>query len=171
MPDVGMAQFQMSRQRRVILACEKWWPVMGSNQLPNYADCSSFVKSVANELGVALTGNANAIYNLIQMPPWSRLGSGDSAAHLAAVAATNGMFVVGAWKNPDPNESGHVAIVVDTNYSSHSLGRRAIAYWGQIGPKGHLAEGRGKRYRVHSESWGTSKLPNVIYAACNISAP
>lgn len=27
MPDVGMADFQISRKRMVILACEKWWPL------------------------------------------------------------------------------------------------------------------------------------------------
>lgn len=165
MPDVGMAEFQLSRQRRVILACEKWWPVMGSNGHPNYADCSSFVKAVASELGVTLVGNANAICDLIRKPPWSPLGSGDHAAQLAATAATNGMFVVGAWKNPDPNENGHLAVIVDTNYSSRTPGfrNRAMAYWGQLG-------GRGQRRGKHSDSWGADKRPNVFYAARDISA-
>jgi hypothetical protein len=172
MPDVGMAEFQMSRQRRVIMACEKWWPLTGQNQLPNKADCSSFVNMVAKELGVNLHGDANFIHGLVQSSPWSILGRGDDAATVAAVAATNGMFVVGAWENPNPGKHGHVAVIVDTNYSSPSPGlrKRAVAYWGQIGPEEHQAEGLGKKYTLHSESWGSGKRPLVIYACCSISA-
>jgi len=186
MPDVDMAEFHMGRQRRVILACEKWWPLTGSNPLPNSADCSGFVKSVAREIGVTLTGDANMIYNAIQHSPWSRLESPDDAAQLAALAASNGMFVVGAWKNPDPRQYGQVAVIVDTNCSSRSPGfrkralasgrqigleSRAMAYWGRIGPEGHEAQGQDKGDPMHSESWSSAERPTVIYAACTISAP
>jgi hypothetical protein len=165
MADVGMAEFQMGRQRRVLMACEKWWPLTGPNDKPNKSDCSGFVRSVATELGIALAGDANKIYDTIQRAPWSQLGTGDLAAHLAAVAATNGKFVVGAWRNPNPGGNGHVAIIVDTNYSASTVlhRTRAIAYWGTLG-----AEGR--QYRKHSESWGASIRAQVLYAACDVSS-
>ena len=163
MPDVGMAEHQMGRQRRIVLACEKWWPVTGPNGLPNRSDCSGFVKSVAQELGITLLGNANDIFNSIQSAPWSRLGIGDSAAHLAAVAATNGMFVIGAWRNSSGG-NGHVAVIVDTNYSSPTVPYRdrAIAYWGTLGSDG-------EKYAMHTASWGAAKRPQVIYAAREIT--
>jgi hypothetical protein len=163
MPDVGMAQFQMTRQRRIINACEKWWPLIGPSNLVNKSDCSGFVTSVAKELDVSLVGDANCIYTKIQGAGWSVLGFGDSAAHLAAVAATNGLFVVGAWRNPSGGR-GHVAVIVDTNYSSPSVPyrTRALAYWGTLGAEG-------QKRSLHSESWGVTKRPQVLYAATNIS--
>ena len=162
MPDAGMASFQMSRQRRIILACEKWWPLLGPNNLPNRSDCSGFVRSVAKELGLPLTGQANDIYLQIQQAPWSVLGRGNAAAHLAAVAATNGKFVIGAWRNPSGG-NGHVAVVVDTNYSSTTppFHLRALAYWGTLGLEG-------KKRQVHSLSWGPDKQQEVLYAAVDI---
>jgi cell wall-associated NlpC family hydrolase len=149
-PDVGMADYQMGRQRRIIMACEKQWPLMGPNNLINSADCSGFVQSVAKELGIALGGNANAMYTAIQSPPWSRLGVGDHAAHLAAVAATNGKFVIGAWKNPSGG-NGHVAVTVPHR-------TRAIAYWGTLGSEG-------EKYAKHSESWNSTRRAQVLYSA------
>ena len=163
MPDVGMAQFQMDRQRRVLLACEKWWPLVGPNTLQNRSDCSGFVISVAGELGILLNGNANAIYYAIQLSPWTRLGVGDFAANLAAAAATNGSFVVGAWRN-SAGGNGHVAVIVDTNHSSANVPfrSRAIAYWGTLGAEG-------KKYERHSLSWGDTKRPQVLYASRGIN--
>jgi hypothetical protein len=165
MPDVGMAVYQMSRQRKVIFACEKWWHRMGPNHLANKSDCSGFVSSVASELGVpgGLTGSANDMYHKIQSSPWSVLGAGDHGAHLAAVAATNGKFVVGAWRNPSGGH-GHVAVIVDTNYSSATVPHRtrALAYWGTLGSEG-------EKRSIHSNAWGASKRPHVIYSAMDIS--
>lgn len=163
MPDVGMAQYQMGRQRRIILACERWSPTTGPNGLPNRSDCSGFVKSVARDVGVLLNGDANEIFNAIQLAPWTRLGVGDSAAHLAAVAATNGKLVVGAWRNPS-GDNGHVAVIVDTSYSSPTVPHRtrAIAYWGTLGAEG-------EKYAKHSLSWSQAKRPHVLYAARDIA--
>lgn len=61
MPDIGMADFQMTRQRRVIAACEKWRPLAGPHGKANFADCSGFVVSVARELEITLHGQANDI--------------------------------------------------------------------------------------------------------------
>ena len=163
MPDVGMADYQMSRQHRIIAACEKWWPLEGPNGKLNYSDCSGFVASVASELGVPLSGNANAMYAAIQKEGWSILGHGDSAAHLAAASARCGMFVVGAWKNAN-GANGHVSIIVDTNYSSKTPAyqKRAVAYWGHL-------DSVGQKYALHSQSWGANKRPHVLYSAHQIS--
>ena len=157
MPDVGMTTFQVSRQQKIIAACEKCWPAYSS-------DCSGFVKAVAQELGVSLYGNANAIFDEIHNAPWQAIGSGDSSATCAGVAASNGLFVVGAWKNPNSGESGHVAVIVDSNNSSHTVPyrNRAMAYWGQLG-------GVGEKYEMHSQSWGSSKRPEVFYSSHVIS--
>jgi hypothetical protein len=131
--------------------------------LANKSDCSGFVSSVASELGVALRGTANEIYHAIQMPPWCVLGTGDHAAHLAAVAATNGKFVVGAWRAPSAG-NGHVAVIVDTNYSSNTVPHRtrAIAYWGALGSEGEM-------HAPHSRSWNATKRPQVVYSAIDLS--
>ena len=159
MPDVGQAEFQMGRQHRVIQACEKWWP-------HHRLDCNAFVRAVALELGITLNGDANHIHDTIGHAPWSSIGIGNAAASLAAVAATNGAFVVGAWKNPSGH--GHVAVIVDTNYSSHTAPHRnhAIAYWGQLPPTQPAATGSGPReHASHTLSWGSSTQPHVLYAS------
>jgi hypothetical protein len=163
MPDVNMADYQMSRQRKVVAACEKWWSRMGPNQLVNKSDCSGFVSSVASELGIKLSGKANDMYYKIQQIPWSVLGRGDHAAHLAAMAAANGKFVVGAWRDPNGGD-GHVGVIVDTNYATAKIPfrERAIAYWGRL-------HSEGKAYEVHSLSWAVQKRPQVVYSAIDIS--
>lgn len=163
MPDAGMAAYQMGRQHRVILACEKWWPLTGPHNLPNSSDCSGFVQSVARELRITLGGSANAIFRTIQSKPWSPLGFGDHAAELAAVAATNGLFVIGAWQNPNPHGNGHVGVIVDTNYSDAVAPHRAYArsFWGTLNSVG-------QQYGKHSESWGRDKRPHVLYASIPI---
>jgi cell wall-associated NlpC family hydrolase len=159
MPDVGMASHQMGRQRRIISACEKWWPLTGPNGVQNSADCSGFVRSVASDLGILLIGQANDIYQVIQLPPWSRLGTGEAAAELAGAAASNGKFVIGAWRETSGGH-GHVAVIVDANSAAGTpaMRKRALAYWGAL-------HGTGKKYAVHSQSWGKDKLPDVLYAA------
>lgn len=164
MPDAGMAHYQTTRRHRVLLACEKCWPLTGPNALPNKADCSGFVVSVARELGITLSGDANEIFNALQRRPWSVIGIGESAAATAAVAATNGKFVVAAWRNPTGG-SGHVAVIIDTNQSHKTVAfqGRARAYWGTLGAVG-------MKYAMHTDSFGTQKRPAVIYSAHDISA-
>ena len=163
MPDAGTAHFQVSRHDRVMRACEKWWPLVGPHALPNCSDCSGFVISVARDLGVTLAGRANDIFAAIQRKPWSVLGAGDAAAQTAAIAATNGFFVVAAWKSPN-RSSGHVAVIVDTNqnHKTRAFQGRARAYWGTLGDVG-------EKYGMHTSSFGEKKLPSVIYAAHEIS--
>jgi cell wall-associated NlpC family hydrolase len=164
MPDVGMAEYQASRRHRILAACEKWWPLTGPHALPNKADCSGFVASVASELGVTLNGTANDIFLAVQHPPWSVIGTGEAAASNAAVAATNGYFVVAAWRAAGGGH-GHVAVIVDTTqyHKTKAFQGRARAYWGTLG-------GEGKKYAMHTESFGTAKRPSVVYAACEIAA-
>lgn len=151
------------------MACERRWPMMGSSGLLNQSDCSSFVNAVAKDVGIELNGDANQIFVSIKQSPWSFIGQGDHGAHLAAVAATNGDFVIGAYKNPGGH--GHVAVIVDTNYHSMIAAKRerALAYWGQIGPKGQESTGAGRKRSVHSLSWGASIRNGVIFASRPIS--
>lgn len=163
MPDAGMAHFQTTRHRRIILACEQCWPLTGPHALPNKSDCSGFVASVARILGVSLFGTANEIFAAIQRKPWSVIGRGEVAASDAAVAATNGYFVVAAWK-AESGSSGHVAVIVDTNqhHNVRAFQGRAKAYWGMLGSVGD-------KYAMHTSSFGRAKLPHVIYSAYAIA--
>ena len=143
MPDVGMAAYQMSRQRRLIAACEKWWPRTGPH---GWRICQRTKISLR--------------FRSRRRPS---LGTGDNAAHLAAVAAMNGKFVVGAWRTPSAGH-GHVAVIVDTNYSSNTVPHRtrALAYWGTVGSEGEM-------HALHSKSWGTAKRSQVVYSAIDLS--
>lgn len=165
MPDVGQAEYQMGRQRRVIVACERLWPQIGVQGRLNKSDCSAFVIAVAREIGILMAGPyANDIYREVSSAPWQRVGVGNAAAQMAAVAATNGKFVVGAWRNPTGGH-GHVAVIVDTSYSSPQIPfrSRAIAYWGTLGAIG-------ERYQKHSDSWNSAKQAQVLYAVRDIAA-
>jgi hypothetical protein len=164
MPDAGMANYQASRHQRIIAACEKWWLLTGPHDLPNKEDCSGFVASVAGELGIDLHGSANDIYLEVQRKPWSTLGTGEAAATLAAIAATNGRFVVAAWQAP-PGKHGHVAVIVNSNqyHKVRAFQGRAMAYWGTLGSVG-------QRYSMHTNAFGAEKLPRVIYASHELSS-
>ena len=160
MPDVGMADYQMTRQKKIIQACEKWWPREGPHRVLNKSDCSGFVRSVAIELKVPFpnnVNNANDIYFAIHSGPWSRIGFGSSAAHLAGAAAANGKFVIGA--NYMKGAHGHVIVVVDMNQASSQVPfRDVIGYWGKL-------NGVGKEHERISLAWRRSAFASVIFAA------
>jgi hypothetical protein len=82
-------------------------------------DCAAFVRAVANECGVLLSGNANFIVETL--PGVGRLLDGP-AARLAAAA---GDLVVAGLKAPG---HGHVVVVVD---GPLNRGRYPYAFWGQ----------------------------------------
>lgn len=72
-------------------------------------DCNRFVNAVAVTLGYkGLEGKrANEIFDFVsESPDWNKIGS-ENAVWLA----NKGFLVIAAWKNPDPEQSGHVAVV------------------------------------------------------------
>ena len=75
------------------------------------SDCSGFVKAVASEFSITLTGQADDIVDQIIGTGWTRLTDGVDAKNKADA----GWFVVGGLKSIDnvpPQANGHVVIVV-----------------------------------------------------------
>jgi hypothetical protein len=83
-------------------------------------DCAAFVRSVANQCGVILTGNANDICAQIRSAP-QRAWSGSDAAARAA----EGYLVIAGLAAPG---HGHVVIVVEGPVAE---GCYPYAFWGQ----------------------------------------
>lgn len=72
-------------------------------------DCNRFVSAVSEYMGYdKLKGlRANQIFDLLSASDdWLKVSS-ETAGYLA----NHGYLVVAAWKNPDANKSGHVAVV------------------------------------------------------------
>ena len=70
------------RRARVIRVCSDHWQ-------DNKGDCSAFVNAVAKDLGVSLTGDANAIYAQLSVSPWVRVGIGPTALGDVPVVVEN----------------------------------------------------------------------------------
>jgi hypothetical protein len=148
--DVGGAE-KAGKRGRVIAACTKHWP-------DNKDDCSAFVRSVAHDLVLDLSGNANSIYSQIAASPWNRIGIGTDAATVAGVTAGEGNLVIGASKD-QPN--GHVAVVVDYRNAFDSYSpvdrNKAVAFWGSLNSIGH-------EYTRITRSWTATDLEKVLFA-------
>ncbi len=110
-------------------------------------NCSGYVKDVAKDLGIILTGQANDIVDQIQKAPWISIKSGKEAK----LKAELGMFVVAGLK---AKPHGHVVIVVP---GSLSHGKYPTAYWGSLG-------GVPKKKTTINWSWNKSDRDNVFYA-------
>ena len=128
-----------SKAQTIVDLCEQHWDA-------NTRNCSGFVKSVAADLGIQLTGQANSIIDQMQRSPWRILASGLEARRRAA----NGALVLGGLK-ADPH--GHVVIVVDGPLSH---GKYPTAYWGSLG-------GVAKKNTTINWSWVAADRDNVIY--------
>ena len=124
---------------KVVAACEKHWDTYKD-------DCSGFVRTVADELGVILIGLANDIVDKIQESPWTVLASGV----VANEKAENGL-VIGGLKETG---HGHVVIVVPGDLNR---GKYPTAYWGKL-------NGIGKKKTTVNWAWNSTDRDKVIYA-------
>jgi hypothetical protein len=124
-------------------ACEDNWEA-------HKADCSSFVKAVAERLGISVSGQANDIIIHIRSQ-WTRATSGVDAAAKAA----EGKFVIGGLE-AEPN--GHVVVVV-----SGPLNRAKYpsAYWGRLGAVG-------RKNQTINWSWNEIDRDKVEYYYASI---
>jgi hypothetical protein len=128
---------------RIIAACEREWYTWRS-------DCSGFVKAVAADLGVFLSGQANDIVDAIAAN-WKPAKDGvEAAAH-----AAEGKFVVGGLKD---KPHGHVVVVVR---GPLNRGKYPTAYWGQLG-------GTGEKKTTINYSWTAGDRDEVAYYFCDI---
>jgi hypothetical protein len=142
---------------RVIAACEKNWDA-------HKGDCSGFVRAVAHDLDITLTGLADAIVGEIEAAPWTTLGAG--AAQAGHDAAEAGKLVIAGLRgadqaNPDPH--GHVVVVVKGAMVASSDGHSyPLGYWGRLGSVG--AKDKGLNF-----AWSAADRPHVFYASIAIA--
>ncbi|EWY36961.1 hypothetical protein N825_22885 [Skermanella stibiiresistens SB22] len=134
---------------RIIAACEAEWPA-------NKADCSGFVKDVAAQLGITLTGDADGIVGDIHSAGWRILRRGVDAKD----AADKGEFVIAGLKSSDHDPArghGHVAVVVSGPLDA-AYGKYPTVYWGSLG-------GTGERAKTLNWAWRKSDRDRVVFAA------
>lgn len=129
----------------VIAACEARWDGFKG-------DCSGYVKAVAADLGVALSGQANDIVVALRTS-WTKLDGGAAAA----AAAERGRLVIGGLED---SPHGHVVVVVK---GPLNRGKYPTAYWGQLG-------GVGRKATTINWSWNTADRDKVEYFSIKVGA-
>lgn len=130
----------MAEQKDIKTLCETEW-----DQWKH--DCSGFLKAVAGDLGVTLSGDANAIIDTMSQGAWIQVGSdSDKAVNYAGM----GYLVVAGLK---ATHHGHVVIIMPGQSKPYPLG-----YWGRFG-------GTGRKNTAINFSWKHADLANVQYFA------
>jgi hypothetical protein len=135
----------------VVASCERHILVHADN-------CSGFVRAVAKDFGIQLTGVANEIFETLnkKWPFVLRYGPGVTSAGRAARDAGNGtVLVIGASHNPSPGGHGHVAII--TGISNGSV----LVYGGML----NHPEKASKNIAITSKCWARYKLAVPYLAA------
>ena len=126
---------------QIIASCEAEWDAWK-------ADCSGFVKAVAKQIGIQLTGQANQIIDYLDSAAnWENL---ETDASLATARACQGYLVVGGLK---ALPHGHVVVIVESASQKFPL-----AYWGRLGMVG-------RKNTSINWSWNRTDLPKVRYFA------
>lgn len=122
----------------------------------NKNNCSGFVKSVANKLGIHLPATANADGIVTHLNHnWTKLSSGVEAAQKAAI----GTFVIAGLKAGDHTPArmnGHVAIVVAGPLYKNKYPR----CWG-----GSMGGAQSQGEKSTGEVWSRADRDNVEYYA------
>lgn len=126
--------------QKVLSLCEKHW-------VKYQKDCSGYVKAVASEIGITVTGQANDIVDQMNGTGWTLCKDGVDARQ----KAIDGNFVIGGLK---ATSNGHVVVVVPGPLAH---GKYPTAYWGSIG-------GVGKKNTTINWSWNTTDRDLVVYA-------
>lgn len=124
---------------KIVASCEQHWDAYKT-------DCSGFVKAVAKDFGIVLTGLADSIVDQIEQAPWKTLASGVEAAAKASV----GLVVAGLKATPH----GHVVIIVPGKLAH---GKYPTGYWGQLG-------GLGKKNATINWAWNAADRDKVTYS-------
>lgn len=101
----------MASDTCIVKQCEQSWGEEFIALIKNRNNCSGFVKSVAQKLGVSLPAvNADGIVDAISKS-WLKIGTGAEAANKAAT----GFFVLAGLKSMDHSRKasqGHVVVVI-----------------------------------------------------------
>lgn len=131
--------------QKVIDSCEAHWDAFSG-------DCSGFVKAVAGDFNITLTGQADDIVDKMNGADWNVLADGPAAKD----SADAGNFVLAGLKGADhtpPRAHGHVVVVVSGPLAQ---GKYPTAYWGTLG-------GQGKKNTTLNYAWNAADRDNVIY--------
>jgi hypothetical protein len=132
--------------QKIIDSCEANWDAHKN-------DCSGFLKAVATEFAVDLTGQADNITDQITGEDWTVLSDGVEAK----AKADDGWFVVAGMKSTDhipPQSNGHVAMVVSGELAQ---GKYPTGYWGQLGAVG-------AKNKTLNWAWNKDSRDMLIYA-------
>ncbi|AJP59672.2 hypothetical protein UC34_12240 [Pandoraea vervacti] len=126
----------------------------------NKSDCNAFVRAVASQCGVTLTGDANNIILQIQKGGWEKLDGGVAASNAAAA----GKLVIGGVSSKDLGDGhGHVVIVVPVPPNGKlAYDKYPYAYWGSLNEAIRDNGGKGVTLNYSFDSVARDK---VIYAA------
>ena len=124
----------------IVRACDANWEA-------NKRDCSAFVKAVASDLGITLTGQANDIVDQIGRAPWTSLSDGVAAKQRAEM----GCLVVAGLKDT-PN--GHVVVITP---GTLDRGKYPTGYWGKL-------HSIGKKNTTINYAWDEDDRDNVTYS-------
>jgi hypothetical protein len=134
------------KAKRVMTACESRWD-------GNKGDCSAFVRAVGHDVGIDLSGTANAIVDAMGKTGsgWTALKDGKEASD----KATAGLLVVAGLK-AEPH--GHVVVVVPGPLAREKY---PTAYWGRLG-------GEGEKKKTINYAWKEKDRDQVQYFAHEI---
>jgi hypothetical protein len=127
--------------------------VCEAHYAPWVNDCSGFLKAVAADLRIQLSGQANHIIDVMALPPWTQLGG--NAKKAAAMAGERNLVVGGLKDSPN----GHVVVIVPGEALPYPM-----AYWGSL----HHNPGYNKSINW---AWVKSDLPKVTFYAQAIPSP
>lgn len=133
---------------QIVAACEARWEA-------NKANCSGFVRAVAADLGIGLSGQANDIVDFIAANWWP-IADGVAARDWAEA----GYLVVGGLKAAG---NGHVVVVVPGPLAH---GKYPTAYWGKL-------NGVGKKKTTLNFAWTAADRDDVAYygALIHVATP
>ncbi|GBQ93920.1 hypothetical protein AA23498_1873 [Acetobacter nitrogenifigens DSM 23921 = NBRC 105050] len=132
----------MNEHYPIIAIAEKRWEAHKS-------DCSGFVRAVAKDLGVPMTGLANQLVDAWRQDGmWTKLNHDHARASLLSA---QGYLVVAGLQE---SGHGHVVIVIPGK-SNHG---DAMGYWGRLGGTGYKNKGL-------NFAWKRADLKNVEYFA------
>lgn len=136
--------------QRVIHCCETHWQ-------KHKSDCSGFVKAVANDLSIPLSGNADDITDyLLGLPTQTTDG-----ATASRWAAQDNLVIAGlkGSEHLPPRQHGHVVIVVPGELAH---GKYPVAYWGTLGSEG-------KKRTPLNWAWNHNDRDRLVFAAIPLS--
>lgn len=124
-----------------------------SNFETNKSDCSGFVKAVASDFAVTLTGQADNIVDQIKGADWTVLADGVDAKN----KADEGWLVIAGLKSSDnvpPQNNGHVVVIVSGGLAQQKY---PTGYWGKLG-------GVGEKNKTINWAWNKDSRDKVTYS-------